>query len=132
MKYWFALLALIAPLTCAADFTWDLMKQAHFRTAYLEVLGNRQNEHWLKSLSGPSDEISQQKIEDQNYLLANSCMPHSCDTNNLVLAYSPVTQRVFIKLVEEGRITWLGTPTITVKNALESYYQKHFEQKSSR
>lgn len=117
------------PNIAQSEYIWDLLKQPNFKLAYTKLMRDRQEEYWLKSLRGPTDAVVHQKIEGKAYLLANSCMPHSCNTHNLALAYSPDSKRLFVKLVEEGDTTWLGYPSPAMKNALDIYYEQRFNPK---
>ena len=131
MKYRSILLSivLVLPFAAHAEYAWDLLKSPSFKSPYLKVIGTKRNEYWISQLPGPSNKVINQTVQGQEYLLANSCKPHWCNTNNLVLAYSSVTKRVFVKLVEDGKVTWLGAPTAEMQSTLDVYYEQHFGKK---
>lgn len=125
----FIALALTISLSASAEYTWELIKQPAFKTAYLEALGSMAKEKWLVQLSGPSDQAIKKTVNGEEYLFSNSCKPHACDTDNIAIAYSLTTNRVVAKLLENKNVHWLGVPSPEVQAELEFYYIKHFSRK---
>lgn len=122
-----ALVAVVIPIaTFAEERAWDLLKDKHFRAAYHEALGAKKSEKWIAKLSGPSGKTTREVIGQVEYVFADSCKPHYCDTNNLVIAYAPAGRAVFARLVEGGSVIWLGNPSPDVKAKLETYYVRRF------
>jgi Inhibitor of vertebrate lysozyme (Ivy) len=111
----------------AEERAWDLLKDKSFRAAYHKTLGAKRSEKWIAKLFGPSQETTRQKIGQTEYIFADSCRPHYCDTNNLVIAYVPSNRAVFVKLVEDRNVSWLGNPSTEVKTLLENYYALRFQ-----
>jgi len=110
----------------AEERAWDLLKDKSFRSAYHKLLGEKRSGKWVAKLYGPSQETTYEMIGQVKYIFADSCRPHYCDTNNLVIAYAPSTKTVFVKLVEENDISLLGNPPTEVKTQLENYYARRF------
>jgi hypothetical protein len=110
----------------AEERAWDLLKEKQFRSAYYATLGAKRSEKWIAKLFGPSQQTTHEVVGQIEYVFADSCKPHYCDTDNLVIAYAPAGKAVFVKLVEEGNATWLGNPSPEVKAQLESHYVRRF------
>ena len=124
-----SLLISLSSLSFSADaqYAWDLLKQPEFKAAYLKALGAHSREKWLVRLPGPSSEAERKTIGGDEFLLAHSCKPHACDTDNIAIAYSRASKRVFVKLREEsGTDVLLGAPPAEVKVELEAFYAKQF------
>lgn len=116
-----------APMSAVAEErAWDLLKDKHFRVAYQATVGTKWSEKWIARLFGPSQETTREVVGQVEYVFADSCKPHYCDTNNLVIAYAPANKAVFLKLVEDGNIIWLGNPSPEVKARLENHYVRRF------
>lgn len=123
----FALAIAVLPIiVLAEERAWDLLKDKQFRSAYSSILGAKQSEKWIAKLFGPSQRITHEVVGKIEYAFADSCKPHYCDTNNLVIVYAPATKSVFVKLVEEGNVTWLGNPSPDMQAKLESHYVRRF------
>lgn len=105
----------------AGQYPWQLLKEPKFRQAYHKALGSRQKEAWLGKLSGPASLVVRRTINGVEYVLASSCMAHSCGSHHLNIAYVPAQGKVAIRLVEETRITWLGEESPQARSLLESF-----------
>jgi hypothetical protein len=121
--------ALLVPLSANSQYAWEIIKQPAFKSAYLNVLGAKVKEAWLSQLTGPSTQAIQKTINGEEYLLVNSCRQHACNIDNIVLAYSSSSNRVFGKLVENKSVQWLGDPPPDIRAELEAYYAKQFKNK---
>lgn len=131
MKYKFFTIAfsLLVPISAHSQYAWELIKDPAFKSAYHNILGPKTKEAWLAKLPGPSGIATQKTIQGEEYLLAQSCRPHACNIDNIVFAYSPMSRRVFAKLVEKGSMQWLGDPPFEIRLELEAYYAKQFGKK---
>jgi hypothetical protein len=96
------------------------------------MLGEKVHEKWLSTLSGPSTPARTVTILDVEYLSLQSCKPHACDSNNIVIIYSPSSRRIYGKLVEEGAISKLGNPCTEISAALERLYDEEFGTNQSQ
>ncbi len=123
----FAIFAILfAPLCASAQLPWEMFKNPEFRAAYHAALGAKKTEKWLVSLAGPSAPSTTEVLNGTEYVLADSCKPHWCNTHNIVFAYAPATKKVFGKLVEAGGVSWLGSPPSNVQAMLEAKHAKRF------
>lgn len=120
---------MLTPHLANAQYAWELIKQPAFRSAYQNILGEKANEKWLSKLPGPSTQGLTVTINGVEYLLVNSCRQHACNVDNIVIAYSAVTNRVFGKLVQNQSVKWLGNPPPEIQAELEVYYVKQFKKK---
>lgn len=110
-----------------AERAFDLFKRSGFREAHLAALGALKSERWIAQLSGPAGEVVGQSVNGVDYLLADSCKPHDCGEENLVLAFAPTQSTVFVLLNRNGKRQLLGTPPAAVARALEKAYAERFK-----
>ena len=107
-------------------YPWELLKDRKFRESYYAMLGNKKDEKWLSTLSGPSTPARKVTILDVEYWFIHSCKPHECDSHNIVVIYSPKSLRTYGKLVEEGAVSKLGNPSTEIGAALDKLYDEEF------
>lgn len=119
---------MLMPLPGMAQYAWDLLKESRFRRAYHAALGPKLAEKWLAQLPGPGEPATRELVDGTEYTIVNSCRPHSCSTHNAVLAYVRSSGKVFGKVVEEDRTTWLGNPPTSMVTLLETAYDKRFHR----
>ncbi|MCV2360033.1 inhibitor of vertebrate lysozyme family protein [Paucibacter sp. TC2R-5] len=120
-------LACSTSLSAHADYAWDLLKRPEFKSAYLKVLGPKASQSWIAKLLGPSEQATRTTIGGEEYIFANSCKPHACDTDNLAIAFGLVSKQVFVLLHEDsGTNVLFGAPPVAVKAEIEAYYLKSF------
>jgi hypothetical protein len=87
----------------------NVMKDAGFRTAYLQALGPLQREGWLIEMDGPGD----QKIATvggARYLEVTTCKEHDCGDNAMLVLYSPSPAMLFGLVSRARRIVTIGNP----------------------
>ena len=113
-------------------YPWELLKDRKFRDDYYAMLGEKVHEKWLSTLSGPSTPARKVTVLDVEYLFIQTCKPHACDSNNIVIIYSPTSLRIYGKLVEEGAISKLGNPSTEISAALERLYDEEFGSSQSQ
>ena len=110
----------------AEPYPWELLKNDKFRKPYYAMLGEKTGEKWLSTLNGPSTPAKRSPISGVEYLVIQSCKPHDCDTHNILIIYSPVSHDIYAKLVEDGKITMLGKPSVEISSALNRLYEEEF------
>lgn len=123
-----ALLGLTLAAGVHAERAFDLFKRPGFRQAHLAALGPLKSERWIAQLPGPAGEMVPQSIDGVDYLLADSCKPHDCSEENLMLAFAPATSKVFVLLSRNGRRQLLGDPPAHVTQALEKAHAERFKK----
>lgn len=121
----FSLLA--APVHAAAERAFDLLKNKEFRAAYRAVLGEFKSEDWIAKLPGPSTDGSREQIDGVFYEFADSCKPHDCSEENLIVAYAASQSKVYFLLKTKGKIQVLGNPPSAVRATLEREYRNRFK-----
>lgn len=122
------LLALTLGAGAHAERAFDLFKRSGFRQAHLAALGSLKAERWVAQLPGPAGEVVNQTVDGVDYLLADSCKPHDCSEENLVLAFAPAKSKVFVLLNRNGQRQLLGEPPANVSQALEKVYAERFKK----
>ena len=120
---------------CVATAAWaaetypeDLLKDAKFKKAYLEMLGEKKSVKWLAALSGPAEPPKKVTEAGAEYLFFHICKPHDCGEHHIVVLYSASTSRCYAKLSEAGKVAKLGNPNAQISTALDKHYQEEFGQ----
>lgn len=97
----------------------ELLEQDQaFRRAWLAALGSRAADPWLNTLQGPRTAASMRRIAGADYHMVNSCKPHDCGANNLVLLYDVPRGTVYGLLQVSGRMIPIGRPPSVIAAAL--------------
>ena len=122
-----AFLLLAAPVHAVAARAFDLLKNKEFRAAYHAVLGGFKSEEWIADLRGPSTEGSRESIDGDFYEFADSCKPHDCSEENLIVAYATSKSKVYVLLKTKGKTQVLGNPSSAVRATLEREYRNRFK-----
>ncbi len=121
-----ALPLLATPTHAAAERAFNLLKNKEFKAAYRAVLGKFRSEKWVAELPGPSTEGSQESIDSVVYEVADSCKPHDCSDENLIVAYSSSQSKVYVLLKTKGKTHVLGNPSSAVRAILEREHRNRF------
>jgi hypothetical protein len=97
---------------------FDLLKKEEFRVAYRAVLGKFRSE-WIAELSGPSAAGTKESKGGVEYDLDDSCKPHDCSGENLIVAYASSQSKVSVLLKTRTQTHVLGSPSSPVRSILE-------------
>ena len=121
-----ALVLLSSSMNASAERAFDLLKRRDFRSAYHGVLGKFKSERWIAELPGPSTEGSKVSADGIELVLADSCKPHDCSDENLIIAYAPERSKIYVLLKTRGKSYVLGGPSSAIKAVLETAYKDRF------
>ena len=95
-----------------AEYPSDLLKNdTQFRRLYQSLVA-REKESWLSKLKGPQSPIEHVTAgaQDDEYLLLDACKAHNCNTENVLILYSPKRGVAYAKVNRKGVYTVLGKP----------------------
>lgn len=117
----FVLFAFGCTGACAESYAWDFLKDWNFKKSYFAMLGPKVKIPWLAKLDGPASPIEYIQIgsDGEEFIVVNSCQPHACDTNSIVILYSTKHKIMYAKLVLPSGKEVLGTPSAEVKDTLD-------------
>lgn len=105
-----------------------LLYDARIKSIYYQALGAKRNMHWLATLDGPSPTNKKITIAGVEYILAGACKNHDCGDNNVVLLYAPVQGRIYGKIYERGRVTFIGQPSASLMGELNRLWKAEWRQ----
>jgi hypothetical protein len=100
-------------------YPWNILKLSEFNKSYRKTLGIKINEKWLRILDGPSTINKMIKTPQGNFVVVYSCRQHYCDTHVIIILFNPDTAQIWILLVEEEKLFWLGNPDDHMKVLLK-------------
>ena len=126
LKSLLAAIGIGVALPAHADRAFELLKQPTFRSAYYKALGSLKAERWLAELPGPSSEGTAQSIEGKTYMLADSCRPHACNEENLIIAYAKGENKVYVLLKRNAELRVLGGPSEVLVRSLTELHTRRF------
>ena len=97
----------------AEPYPWEMLKDSAFTKAYRAVLGARIKQRWLAKLDGPANPVQNITVggSSESFVLVKACKPHNCNTDNIVILYSPKRKVVYAKLIESYNSSLLGNPS---------------------
>ena len=99
-------------------YPWELLKNKDFRTAYYKILGTK-NDKWLR-LKGPGIMSKHVVINQQSFVMTDSCKTHECGEFNIVILYEPDRKISYGLLREDGKLSFLGEPSACYQQALQN------------
>jgi hypothetical protein len=105
-----------------------LLMDARFKSAYYRALGSKRGEEWLSRLDGPSPTNKKIMIDGTEYILGGACENHDCYDNSVVLLYQVAQGRVYGRIYERGRVTFIGQPSATIKAELNRLWKAEWRQ----
>ncbi len=100
-----------------------------FKSTYLRVLGPLAREAWLAKLSGPRPPARRVRVAGMDYLLLAVCKPHDCANFNAALLYAEDRDRLFGKVYQQGRTSFLGETPPEIAHALDTYWSNQWQAK---
>lgn len=105
-----------------------LLMDARFKSAYYKALGTKRGEAWLRRLDGPSPTNKKITINGTDYILGGACKNHDCHDYSVVLLYQAAQGRVYGRIYEGGRVTFIGQPSAAIKAELDRQWQAQWRQ----
>ncbi|WP_027360681.1 Ivy family c-type lysozyme inhibitor [Desulforegula conservatrix] len=102
------------------------LKDSKFKKAYFTALDIKKSSKWLTKLDGPSSPAKKINIDGEEFYSINSCQNHACDTDNIIILYSPTSGKLFGKLSENERIRLIGSPQGKVLEQIDKLYGDRF------
>ena len=107
----------------AMTFPPEMLKDAGFKSAYLQALGPLAKESWLTRLDGPAQEVEKKRIAGNEYQVVSVCKNHDCYDNSMVVFYAAATSTVYGTVFQRGRTTLVGAPPPPVAAELERVWK---------
>ena len=107
---------------------WDLLQDPKFKSAYYRALGPKVKEGWLADLDGPATPTTKMNVAGNEYVFAKSCKNHDCGDNNVVLLYSAAQGKVYGKVFERRRASFIGNPSPAVAAELDRLWVAEWRQ----
>lgn len=111
-----------------AKYPSELIRDRHFKAAYLRALGPLANTAWLARMNGPAPELTQRRIGGVDYTLAAVCKPRDCGEHNAVLLYDAAQGRVYGLVQQGGRQQVFGAPAPPVQRELAAIWRREWRQ----
>jgi len=107
----------------------ELIRERHFKAAYLRALGPLARTPWLARMDGPAPELTQRRIAGVDYTLAAVCKPRDCGDHNAVLLYDAAQGRVYGLVHQGGRQQVFGAPPAAVQRELGALWRREWRQR---
>ena len=107
---------------------WDLLQDPKFKSAYYRALGPKVKEGWLADLDGPATPTTKMNVAGNEYVFAKSCKNHDCGDNNVVMLYSAAQGKVYGKVFERRRASFIGNPSPAVAAELDRLWLAEWRQ----
>ena len=105
-------------------YPWELLKDKRFKESYIKAIGKLKNIYWIRDLNGVAPKNKIIEFKGEKFVYIEMCKPHSCDTENLVLLYEPINNRIFgIYLIDKKKI-WIGNPNSKEQDIFLSVIEK--------
>jgi Inhibitor of vertebrate lysozyme (Ivy) len=103
-------------------YAWDMLKDADFKTTYTYLIKNTSKASWLTKLNGPSSPVFKQQVAgyQNDFSVVQSCKPHDCEENNILIFYEKKQRLAFAMLTLNNSITFLGNPEAVLKSSIQS------------
>ena len=106
-----------------------LLYDAKIKTIYYQALGAKRKTSWLAQLDGPSPNNKKVKVGGAEYILASACKNHDCAEHNVVLLYAQGQERLYGKIYEGGRVTYIGQPSSALRADLDRLWKSEWRQR---
>jgi hypothetical protein len=126
MRTVFAVLSLVAvgPAAAADVYLFDLLRRPDYKRAYNAMLRSGPSvPKWVtaysRTLNGPSQPSREIKADGETYLLADVCKVHDCLDHKLQVIFAPGGRRAWGRLYENGRTSWIGSPSPALRKAAD-------------
>ncbi|BDT67175.1 hypothetical protein os1_13460 [Comamonadaceae bacterium OS-1] len=98
-----------------------------FKASYLRILGPLAHEAWLAKFNGPRPPARRVRVAGVEYLLLSVCKPHDCTGFNAALIYAEDRDRLFGKIYQQGRTSYLGEPPREITDALDTFWTHQWQ-----
>ncbi len=89
-------------------YPWETPAVDDFRTAYNQMNGTREQEEWIKSLTGTGNKNKMLYVSKSHLLYIAVCKPHFCDTHQMIILYNPREKTCFAIKAADGKFGYLG------------------------
>lgn len=126
MRTVFAVLSLVAvgPAAAADVYLFDLLRRPDYERVYDAMLRSGPSvPKWVaaysRTLNGPSQPSREITADGETYLLADVCKVHDCLDHKLQLIFAPGGRRAWGRLYENGRTSWIGSPSPALRKAAD-------------
>ena len=106
----------------------DLLRDPHFKAAYLQALGPLAKESWLARMTGPGTTLRKVKVQGQDFALAAVCKPHDCADHNTVLLWTPKPGVLHGLVFQQGRSTLIGNPSPAMAQELQRLWKSEWRK----
>jgi hypothetical protein len=94
--------------------TQDVMTDPGFHAAYLAALGPVGQDYWLIEMDGPGEQKAV-TVGGVRYLEVESCKPHDCGDNNMIVIYRPAPRALYGAIRRKGGAPVLiGNPPLPI------------------
>jgi hypothetical protein len=100
-------------------YPWETLTIDEFKKAYAEMLGSKNHEAWVNSLTGTGNKNKMLHVAKEHLLLIAICKPHFCDMNQMLILFNPALKKCYAISAGDGKFFYLGTPDDNMKNLLK-------------
>jgi len=105
-----------------------LLYDPKIKSIYYQTLGAKRKTSWLAQLDGPSPTNKKVNVGGAEFILASACKNHDCAENNVVLLYAQGQERLYGKIYERGRVTYVGQPSSALRADLDRLWKSEWRQ----
>lgn len=100
-------------------YPWETLAIDEFKKAYMEMLTSKNQEEWLRSLTGTGNKNKMLNVFQKHLVMITFCKPHFCDTNQMLVVFNPVLKKCYAISAADGKFDYLGKPDEDVKSLLK-------------
>jgi hypothetical protein len=100
-------------------YPWETLAIDEFKKAYMEMLTSKNQEGWIRSLTGTGNKNKMFNVFLKHLVMINFCKPHFCDENQMLVLFNPVLKKCYAISAEDGKFNYLGTPDDDMKTLLK-------------
>lgn len=105
-----------------------LLYDAKIKALYLRTLGAKRGTPWLAELDGPSPTNRKVRVGGAEYILAGACKNHDCYDHNVVLLYAQDQGKIYGRIYERGRVTFIGQPSARLRPELDHLWKSEWRR----
>lgn len=99
-------------------YPWEMLTIDEFRTAYNQMIGAKEQEEWIRLLTGTGNKNKMLYVHKSHLLYIAVCKPHFCDTHQMIVLYNPREKKCFAIKAADGRFDYPGRPDEDTKSLL--------------
>ena len=111
----------------------ELIKQPGFREAWAAAIKGEKFERrdsWIPRLAGPGSGDFWTDPTGKQWIEGNSCQPHNCSDNHVVVLIDPATKKMFATQRTRGQTSasqrYFGKPDATIRRLLNARVMANF------